>query len=295
MTEDHQKEDSLTLGIIGGSGLYSMPGLQDTQELILGTPFGDPSSPIVVGTLEGVQVAFLARHGIGHHISPSEVNYRANIYALKSLGVERVLSITATGSLREDFEPGDIVIPDQLFDFTKGRKRSYFEGGLVAHISVADPFCKDWSKSVYQAVAATDATVRRGGSMITIEGPRFSTRIESNTFRSWGIALIGMTAAPEAFLALEAELCYAALAHVTDYDVWHRSEEPVTAEMVFKILEGNTKIAEQSVLNLIRNLPAERDCDCENTLAAALSTQPSAINPAALERLGLLVDKYLGD
>jgi 5'-methylthioadenosine phosphorylase len=272
-----------------------MPGLQDTQELILGTPFGEPSSPIVVGTLEGVQVAFLARHGIGHHLSPTEVNYRANIYALKSLGIERVLSITATGSLREDFEPGDIVIPDQLLDFTKDRKRTFFEGGLVAHVSVADPFCKDWSKSVYQAVAATEATVRKGGSMITIEGPRFSTRIESNTFRSWGIALIGMTAAPEAFLAREAELCYAALAHVTDYDVWHKSEEPVTAEMVFKILEGNTQIAEQSILNLVRNLPDERACDCENSLAAALSTQRTAVNPAALERLGLLVDKYFGN
>ncbi len=295
MTEEIPLDQSLTLGIIGGSGLYMMPGLQDTQELILGTPYGDPSSPIVLGTLEGIQVAFLARHGIGHHLSPSEVNYRANIYALKSLGVERILSITACGSLREDFAPGDIVIPDQLFDQTKGRKNTYFEGGLVAHISVAEPFCKHWSRSVHEAVSASGGKVHKGGSLITIEGPRFSTRIESNTFRSWGIALIGMTAAPEAFLAREAELCYAALAHVTDYDVWHITEEPVTAEMVFKILKNNTQIAEQSVLNLVRNLPAERLCGCGTSLAAALSTDVSAINPAARQRLGLLVDKYFDD
>jgi 5'-methylthioadenosine phosphorylase len=206
-----------------------------------------------------------------------------------------VLSITACGSLREDFAPGDIVVPDQLFDFTKDRKRTFFEGGLVAHISVADPFCKDWSRSVYKAVAATGGKVHQGGSMITIEGPRFSTRIESNTFRSWGIALIGMTASPEAFLAREAELCYSALAHVTDYDVWHITEEPVTAEMVFKILERNTEIAEQAVTNLIRNLPAARSCGCDESLAAALSTSPLAINQTARQRLGLLVDKYLVD
>ncbi len=209
-----------------------MPGLQDTQEFNLETPYGQPSAPVITGLLEGVPVAFLARHGIGHHILPAEVNYRANIYALKKLGIERIISISACGSLREDYTPGEIVIPDQLFDFTRDRECSYFGDGLAAHLSIADPFCPVLSAQLLQAVQDTQATVHHGGTMITIEGPRFSTRAESNVFRGWGMSLIGMTTSPEAFLAREAELCYAVMAHVTDYDVWHISEQPVSVDLV---------------------------------------------------------------
>ncbi len=281
------------LAIIGGSGLYAMPGLENTQEHVVSTPFGETSAPIVVGSLEGKRVAFLARHGIGHHISPSEINFRANIYALKSLGVERIVSISACGSLREDYAPGEIVIPDQIFDFTRGRKRSFFEGGLVAHISVADPFCANFSQDLYEAVLSTGAKTHHGGSMITIEGPRFSTKAESNTFRQWGMSVIGMTTSPEAFLAREAEMCYAVMAHVTDYDVWHVSEKPVTVDIVIEILNRNTHIAQQAVHALVRTLKPERDCACQNALASALITNPAVIPAETRSRLGLLVDKYL--
>lgn len=284
-----------SLGIIGGSGLYSMPDLQFTQEYDLNTPFGKPSAPIVVGTLEGSRVAFLARHGIGHHISPGEINYRANIHALKSLGVKCVISVSACGSLREDYEPGHIVIPDQLFDFTRNRKRSFFEEGLVAHVSVADPFCPTLSQQLYGAVQATGATVHDGGTFITIEGPRFSTRAEANVFRAWGMSVIGMTTSPEAFLAREAELCYAVMAHVTDYDVWHITEEPVTVEMVIRVLNKNTETAEQAIRNLVKQLSNEnnKSCDCQSALKDALITSPGAIPESTRKRLRLLVDKYL--
>lgn len=281
------------LAIIGGSGLYAFPGLQEVQEHALVTPFGPPSAPIVTGLLEGQRVAFLARHGIGHSISPSEINYRANIYALKSLGVEQIVSISACGSLREDFIPGDIVVPDQLFDLTRNRPRSFFEGGFVVHISVADPFCKSLSEQVYQAVRETGNGVHRGGALITIEGPRFSTRAESNTYRSWGMSVIGMTTSPEAFLAREAELCYAVMAHVTDYDCWHVSAEAVTVDAVIQVLIRNTKVAQEAVLNLVRAFSPARDCDCSDALSTALITDPRMIPPETRQRLGLLVDKYL--
>jgi 5'-methylthioadenosine phosphorylase len=281
------------LAVIGGSGLYNMAGIESPREYDLDTPFGKPSSPVVVGTLAGKRVAFLARHGIGHWISPSEVNYRANIYALKMLGVERVVSISACGSLREDYAPGEIVIPDQLFDFTRDRKRTFFGDGLVVHISIADPFCPDLSQMLLQATQATKATVHSGGSFIVIEGPRFSTRAESNIFRSWGMALIGMTTAPEAFLAREAEMCYAVMAHVTDYDVWHVSEKPVTVEMVIETLNRNTQVAQEAICNLARALKKARDCDCERALANALITQEKGIPPETRAKLSLLVKKYL--
>ncbi len=286
-------EPKLALAVVGGSGLYKMPDLQDTREYDLDTPFGKPSAPIVVGELEGQRVAFLARHGIGHHISPSGVNYRANIYALKSLGAERVVSISACGSLREDYAPGDIVIPDQLFDFTRERKRSFFDGGFVAHVSVADPFCPQLSQLIADATQAAGARTHRGGVFITIEGPRFSTRAESNVYRAWGMSLIGMTTSPEAFLAREAELCYGVMAHVTDYDVWHFSEEPVTVERVIEILNRNTQIAQQVVRNILRHLQTERTCDCDSALANALITRPDVIPTDTRQRLSLLVDKYL--
>ena len=285
--------EHVTLAIIGGSGLYEMPGLTDAREHNINTPFGKTSAPIILGTLEGQRVAFLARHGIGHHITPSEVPYRANIYAFKSLGVERLVSISACGSLREELAPGDIVIPDQIYDNTHGRARSFFGEGVVAHISVADPFCRDLSGQLELAVGAAGGVVHRGGSFITIEGPRFSTRAESNTYRSWGMSIIGMTASPEAFLAREAEICYATMAHVTDYDVWHVSEAPVTVEMVIQTLNKNTAIAQEAVRILAGQLKQERDCDCEHALATALITRKDAIPAETRRTLDLLVRKYV--
>lgn len=281
-----------SLAILGGSGFYSMPGLENPREVEIETPFGKPSAPVRLGLLEGVPIAFLARHGLGHTLSPSEINYRANIYALKSLGVERIVGISAVGSLREDFAPGEIVVPDQLFDFTKNRHRSFFGDGLVAHINVADPFCPQLSQMTRAAIEETGATVHKGGQFITIEGPHFSTRSESNTFRSWGMSIIGMTTSPEAFLAREAELCYAVMAHVTDYDVWHSSEAPVTVDMVIKTLNTNTHIAQETVRNLARN-SASRECQCDQALANALITNPKMIPAATREKLDLLVKKYL--
>lgn len=284
--------EKVTLAVIGGSGLYNMPGLQNTQEHDITTPFGKPSAPIIVGELEGRRVAFLARHGIGHHIMPSEINYRANIYALKQLGAERVVSISACGSLREDYAPGHIVIPDQLFDNTKDRERTFFGEGLVVHVSVADPFCPDLSAQLENATRKTNATVHSGGAFITIEGPRFSTKAESNTFRTWGMSLIGMTSSPEAFLAREAELCYAIMAHVTDYDVWHVSESPVTVEMVIQTLNKNTLVAQEAIRILARDLTTSRTCDCDQALANALITRKDIVPTATREKVDLLIKKY---
>ena len=285
--------EKVSLAIIGGSGLYEMSGLTDTHEHDIATPFGKTSAPIVVGTLEGERVAFLARHGIGHHITPSEVPYRANIYALKLFGVERIVSISACGSLREEFAPGHIVIPDQIYDNTHGRARSFFGEGLVAHVSVADPFCSDLSDQLESAVGLAGGVIHHGGSFITIEGPRFSTRAESNTYQSWGMSIIGMTASPEAFLAREAEICYATMAHVTDYDVWRVSEAPVTVEMVIQTLNKNTAIAQEAVRILARQLKHERNCDCEHALATALITRKDVIPAETRQKLDLLVHKYL--
>lgn len=285
--------EQVNLAVIGGSGLYSMPGLKETREYTIDTPFGRPSAPVVVGLLEGMRVAFLARHGIGHHISPGEVPYRANIYALKSLGVQRLISVSACGSLKEELAPGQIVIPDQLYDNTHGRARSFFGEGLVAHISVANPFCEETSDQLETAVRAAGGSVHRGGTFITIEGPRFSTKGESKTYRSWGMSIIGMTACPEAFLAREAEICYATMAHITDYDVWHESEAPVTVDMVIQTLNRNTALAQEAVRLLVKNLRPERNCECKNALSTALITRRDVIPPATLQKLDLLVNKYL--
>jgi 5'-methylthioadenosine phosphorylase len=281
------------LAMIGGSGLYEMPGLRNTHEHNIDTPFGKTSAPIIVGELEGEQVAFLARHGIGHHLTPSEVPYRANIYALKSLGVQRIVSISACGSLKEELAPGHIVIPDQIYDNTHGRIRSFFGDGLVAHVSVADPFCVDLSNQLESAVSLAGGVVHRNGALITIEGPRFSTKAESNTYRSWGMSLIGMTASPEAFLAREAEICYATMAHVTDYDVWHVSEAPVTVEIVIQTLHKNTVLAQNAVRILAGNLKRQRRCECGHALSAALITRKEIIPPETRQKLDLLVNKYL--
>jgi 5'-methylthioadenosine phosphorylase len=270
-----------------------MKGFTVQETRTVETPFGEPSSPIWIGELEDRPIIFMARHGVGHIYSPTQVNYRANIFALKTLGVERIISISACGSLREDYAPGEIVVPDQLYDRTSDRARTFFDQGLVAHVSVADPFCPDLSDVVYQSVVDAGGTVHRGGSYITIEGPRFSTRAESNAFRAMGMSLIGMTTSPEAFLAREAEICYSVMAHVTDYDVWHHSEEPVTAEMVFEIVKSNTALAQAAIHMLIKNLPEERNCTCSQALKAALSTHPQHISPEARKRLAPLVEQYL--
>ena len=284
--------DKPLFGVIGGSGLYAMPGLTNMVSIELDTPFGSPSAPLITGRLAGSKVVFLARHGLGHSLTPSEVNYRANIYALKSLGVDRIISVSACGSLREDYAPGHFVVPDQLVDFTKDRDRSFFGDGFVAHITVADPFCDDLGEHLLAALKPADTGVHSGGSFITIEGPRFSTRGESNLYRQWGLSLIGMTTSPEAYLAREAEMCYAVMAHVTDYDVWHQTEEPVTVEMVIRILNQNTAVAQAALLRLAENLGADKSCHCESALASALITDPDLVPSATRDRLALLVDKY---
>jgi len=241
-------------------------------------------------------VAFVARHGRGHRIMPTEVNYRANIFALKSLGVEQVISVSACGSLREHLHPGQVVVPDQLFDFTKRRAYTFFGNGLVAHIGVADPFCPRLSALLADAVAEAGGTVHRGGRYITIEGPRFSTKGESFTYRAWGMDIIGMTTSPEAFLAREAEMCYAVMAHVTDYDVWHETEEPVNVEMLLATLAANAQLAQDAIRLLVPRLAtAERDCECQDTLATALITQRDMIPEDLRRELAPIVGKYLGE
>ncbi|BCY19362.1 MAG: S-methyl-5'-thioadenosine phosphorylase [Chloroflexi bacterium] len=282
------------LGVIGGSGLYAISSLKDVETLEMDTPFGKPSAPVVVGTLKEKRVAFLARHGIGHTISPTEVNYRANIYAMKMLGVPRIVSISACGSLREDYAPGHIVIPDQVVDFTRSnRVHSFFGDGLVVHVGTANPYCEDLTARVFQAVSQTGATTHAGGTLITVEGPRFSTKGESDLFRSWGMSIIGMTACPEVFLAREAEICYVTMAHVTDYDVWRVSTEPVSVEMVIQTLNKNTQAARQALENLIELLPASRTCGCGDALKDTFITNPGAVPSETRRKLRILVDKYL--
>lgn len=290
-------ESSIAFGIIGGSGLYAFDGLENRKTVIIDTPFGLPSSPIVLGEVRGRRLAFLARHGVGHTLSPSEVNYRANIYAFKQLGVQKLVSVSACGSLREDYAPGDVIIPDQIFDFTHKRERSFFGDGLVVHVGSAEPFCPKLSAAIAKALKAEGGTVHEGGAYITIEGPRFSTKAESNTFRSWGMSLVGMTASPEVFLAREAEICYATMAHVTDYDVWHVSEEPVSVEMVVRTLAKNTSLAQRALIRLgdILEEPEQdpASCDCENALKDAIITNPAKVRPETRDKLQLLISKYV--
>jgi 5'-methylthioadenosine phosphorylase len=286
-------EAKIALGVIGGSGLYEMPGLEAIESREIDTPFGRPSSPVITGKLAGKRIAFIARHGVGHWLSPSEVNYRANVYAMKLLGVERLLSVSACGSLREDYAPGEIVIPDQLYDNTKRRESSFFGEGLVAHISVADPFCSDFSAQIGDSIEKAEGTVHRGGAFITIEGPRFSTRAESNAYRAWNMSIIGMTTSPEAFLAREADMCYGVMAHVTDYDVWHVSEEPVTVEVVIRTLQSNAELAQRSIVQLVTSLEDERECACGTALRDAMITQVDRIPKETRKKLALLVDPYI--
>lgn len=281
------------IGVMGGSGLYEMEGLAGVEEVRVTTPFGEPSDAIVVGKLEGTSVAFLPRHGRGHRISPTELNQRANIWAMKSLGVERLMSVSAVGSLREDFEPLDLVIPDQLVDRTRHRVDTFFSDGIVAHVGLADPFCPELSALLYAAGQATEATVHQGGTYIVIEGPQFSTKAESQLYRSWGMDIIGMTALPEARLAREAELCYATIACVTDYDVWHESAGEVTVEMVIRNLLENVATSKEIIRKVVPRVPRERGCRCGSALESAIITASYRIAPQAKERLQLLIGKYL--
>ena len=281
------------IGIIGGSGLYEMAGLTDVREERVETPFGLPSDAYVLGRLEGRPVAFLARHGRGHRLLPSELNFRANIYGFKSLGAEWILSASAVGSMREDVKPRDILIPDQFFDRTKARSSTFFGDGLVVHVAFADPTCPALGDLLYQAAREEGATVYRGGTYLCIEGPQFSTRAESRIYRTWGVDVIGMTNLQEAKLAREAEICYATMALVTDYDVWHETEEDVTVEAVIAVLLENAAMAKAILRRAVRAIPAARTCPCSRALRDAIITARNRIPPATRERLKLLVGKYL--
>ena len=280
------------IGVIGGTGLYRMDGLEGAEEVVVDTPFGAPSDVIVTGTLNGVGVAFLPRHGRGHRLSPTELPARANIYALKSLGVRRVISVSAVGSLREEIRPLDMVVPDQLIDRTLGRPRTFFGEGIVAHVGMAEPYCPELRSALRLSGGRAGATVHDGGTLVVIEGPQFSTKAESHMYRSWGADIIGMTALPEARLAREAELCYAVLACSTDYDCWHESEEPVTVEMVVENLMKNTAVSRAILADVITADLAERDCGCGSALANAIVTDRGVIPAEVRERLSLLIGKY---
>ena len=281
------------VAVIGGSGLYEMEGLSDIQEWKTKTPFGEPSDAITIGTLEGARVAFLPRHGRGHRISPTELPARANIYALKSLGVEWIISISSAGSLKEEVRPLDLVIPDQIIDRTKSRVNSFFGGGIVAHVGFADPFCPVLSSLLCQAAREAGARVHDHGTYVVMEGPLFSTKAESALYRSWGASVIGMTALPEAKLAREAEICYATVACATDYDCWHESHEHVTIDMVISNLQRNVETAKNIVRSVVTRIPEKRDCVCATALQNAIITAPELMPAKRKKELALLIDKYI--
>jgi 5'-methylthioadenosine phosphorylase len=286
-----------TIGVIGGSGLYHMQGMSDLEEIAIRTPFGDPSDVITVGKVEGVSMAFLPRHGRGHRISPTEIPARANIWALKSLGVEWVISVSAVGSLREHIAPRDLIIPDQLFDRTKSRVNSFYESGIVVHCTFAEPFCSTLSKLLLDSAQELgDVTVHESGTYVCMEGPLFSTKAEAHVYRSWGMDIVGMTALPEAKLAREAELCYATIACATDYDSWHESEESVTVEMVIGNLNANVTNAQRILSSLATKIPTDRSansCGCPNALETAILTDRNKIPADVKEKYSLLIGKYL--
>jgi len=282
-----------SIGIIGGSGLYEMAELIDREEHTLQTPFGEPSGPFVIGTLRGKRVAFLARHGAGHRILPSELNFRANIYGFKVLGVERILSASAVGSLKHEYKPLDIVVPDQLFDRTQGRVSTFFGRGLVAHVAFAHPLCADLSTIAADAAAAVGATVHRGGTYVNIEGPQFSTLAESRLYRSWGMDVIGMTNLQEAKLAREAEICYATLALVTDYDCWHPDHDSVTVDLIVANLTQNAATAKRTIAGAVERTSGQRTCACKDALATAIITQAAFIPEQTKQDLRPIIGKYL--
>jgi 5'-methylthioadenosine phosphorylase len=282
-----------TIGIIGGSGLYDMAELTDREAQTLTTPFGDPSGPYVIGTLRGKRVAFLARHGVGHRLLPSELNFRANIYGMKVLGVERILSASAVGSLKQEYKPLDIVVPDQFFDRTKGRISTFFGKGIVAHVAFAHPLCKDLSTIAADSAEQVGATVHRGGTYVNMEGPQFSTLAESNLYRSWGMDVIGMTNLQEAKLAREAEICYATLALVTDYDCWHPDHDSVTVDLIIANLMQNAATAQKTIADAVERISGARTCACKDALATAIITQAPLVPEQTKKDLAPIIGKYM--
>jgi 5'-methylthioadenosine phosphorylase len=281
------------IGIIGGSGLYAMPGLSNTREERVSTPFGEPSDAFVLGELEGRKVVFLARHGRGHKLLPSELNFRANIYALKKLGVERILSVSAVGSLKEEHKPTDFVVPDQFIDRTFHREATFFGNGIVGHVAFGDPVCATVATAIADGCAVSNVVGKKGGTYVCMEGPQFSTRAESNLYRSWGADVIGMTNLQEAKLAREAEICYATMAMVTDYDCWHEGHDDVTVEQIVAVLNQNAANAAKVVRAAVAAMPVERNCACASALQFAILTNRAAIPAETRERLDLLIGKYL--
>jgi len=295
---ENQDEKTLSLqasrlGIIGGSGLYKMDAFQEVEEHSVSTPFGPPSDKIVLGKIRGVPVAFLARHGGKHHLLPSEINYRANIFAMKMLGVRRILSVSAVGSMKEEISPGHVVIPDQFYDLTKGRQSTFFGKGMVAHVSLADPICAALAEAVAAAGASLGAKTHQGGTYLCMEGPQFSSRAESEIHRGWGVSVIGMTNATEAKLAREAEICYVTIAMATDYDCWRVGEGPVTAEMVLKTLGKNVTLSKQILISAIGKISTKRACACSESLKNAIVTPPEAIDSSLKQALQPLIGKYI--
>ncbi|MDD5093718.1 MAG: S-methyl-5'-thioadenosine phosphorylase [Dehalococcoidia bacterium] len=281
------------IGVIGGTGLYEIEGMKNVQEVKAKTPFGEPSDSIVVGTLEGTNIAFLPRHGRGHRISPSELPARANIYALKSLGVEYIIAINSCGSFKEDLKPRDLVIPNQIIDRTRGRQSTFFDNGIVAHIAFSQPFCPALSQILYLSAKEVGADVHQGGTFIAMEGPQFSTKAESRLYKSWGADIIGMTVLPEAKLAREAEICYACVACVTDYDSWHDQLEPVRVEDILNILSQNIEAAKGIIRIAASHIPVKRDCECSSALSTAIMTTPDLIPAKTRKNLELLIGKYV--
>lgn len=280
------------IGIIGGSGLYQMEGLKKVKEVGIKTPFGNPSDKLVVGELEGKKVAFLPRHGRGHRILPSELNFRANIWALKKLGAQRIISVSAVGSMREELKPEHIVIPDQFFDRTRGRVSTFFGRGLVGHIAFADPTCSDLNVILKRAGDGVGAWVHLGGTYLCMEGPQFSTKAESNIYRQWGVQVIGMTNLTEAKLAREAEICYSTLALVTDYDCWHATEESVTADAIIAVLMRNVEMSKKIIKAAVKNIDLDKNCSCQQALATALITNPKLVPAKTKKDLEIIVGKY---
>ena len=281
------------IGVVGGTGLYQIDGLTGLEQMDMDTPFGKPSDVITVGELDGHGIAFLPRHGRGHRLIPSEIPYRANVFALKTLGVERLISVSAVGSLREEVAPLDMLIPDQLIDRTRSRDSTFFGEGLAVHVSMADPYCAGLSAALADAARGAGARVHQGGIYVVMEGPAFSTRAESQVYRGWGASVIGMTALPEAKLAREAEMCYATLACVTDYDVWREGDDDVTTDMIIANLGANVEASQRALRTLLPHIAGERTCACGDALASAIATDPALVPSALRTRLAPLVDKYL--
>jgi 5'-methylthioadenosine phosphorylase len=285
--------EKVCVGVIGGSGLYNMGGLEEVEELHIPTPFGDPSDSYVIGRLAGRKVAFLARHGRGHRLMPSELNYRANIYGFKKLGVQRIISASAVGSLKEEMPPLDIVLPDQFIDRTTKRVSTFFGDGIVAHVSMADPICPELQQLALRCSSGMDRKVHLGGTYLNMEGPHFSTRAESMLYRSWGLDVIGMTNSTEARLAREAEICYVTVAMVTDYDCWREEEEPVSVETLIGFLNQNADFARNLITRMVAELPETSHCGCGSALENAIISRPDAISPDVRERLAPIIGKYL--